>query len=115
MKTNNLQLSAVEFQVLLALSEAPSYGYAIMKSVETQTGGRQSPEIGSLYRILSRLMTRELVEEHEAPETAEVNHRGLPRRYYGLTKQGRLALQEEARHLASVVEFARARDVLPRS
>jgi DNA-binding PadR family transcriptional regulator len=115
MKQQSQQLSAIEFQVLLALCDEPSYGYAIMKSVETQSEGRHTPEIGSLYRVLSRMMSRGLVEEDAPPDDADVNHRGLPRKYYALTREGTLAIQDEAAHLAALVEIARDRQLLPRS
>lgn len=105
-------LSPIEFQVLLVLAEGPSYGYAIMKSVEDQTGGRLHPEIGSLYRVLSRLMTRGLVEEQAPPEAAPVNQRGLPRKYYGLTPAGSRTARDEAHHLAGVLAIARSRKLL---
>jgi DNA-binding PadR family transcriptional regulator len=113
MNKPSIQLSTIEFQVLLALSREESYGYAIMKAVEDQTVGRLSPEIGSLYRVLSRMMGKGLVEERPAPGEADANHRGLPRKYYGLTRQGSLAIRDEAAHLAAVVEIARDRDLLP--
>ncbi len=72
-------LSAVEFQVLLVLADGPSYGYAIMKAVEDQSDGRMRPEIGSLYRVLSRLMARGLVDERSVPKSAPNTNRGLPR------------------------------------
>lgn len=50
-----LPLSAL-LQVLLVLSKGDLYGYAIMKAVEAQSGGILSPEIGSLYRVLARLV-----------------------------------------------------------
>ncbi len=105
-------ISPIEFQVLLVLSEKPSYGYAIMQAVEEQTGGRQSPEIGSLYRVLSRLMARNLVQEEAAPHGGEPNHRGLPRKYYGITSVGQRVLREEAEHLAAILDVAKSRDLL---
>jgi DNA-binding PadR family transcriptional regulator len=106
-------LSGIEFQALLALAAGPSYGYAIMKTVEQQSGGRTRPEIGSLYRLLSRLTARGLVEEQPAPADTPTNHRGHPRRYYGLTPVGSKIAEEEATHLAGLVATARNRDLLP--
>ncbi len=110
---NRESLSSTEFQALLALAAGPSYGYAIMKTVEQQSGGRMRPEIGSLYRLLSRLTARGLVEEQPAPADTPTNHRGHPRRYYGLTPVGSKIAEEEATHLARLVATARNRDLLP--
>ena len=104
-------LSATDFHVLLVLSEGPLYGYAVMKAVEEETGGVISPDVGSLYRILARLMESELVEEIEPP--AEEVHRGRPRRYYRITATGAVALRAEALRLADAVSLARARNLLP--
>lgn len=106
-------LRATEFHVLMVLAEAPSYGYAIMKAVADQSQGTVAPEIGSLYRILARLMDLGWVKEVEPPRRARRSTRGLPRRYYTLTTAGRAVALAEARRLAHVVTLARERDLLP--
>ena len=106
-------LSPIEFQVLLVLADGPSYGYAIMKAVEGQSDGRMKPEIGSLYRVISRLMTRGLVHERSAPKGSSATNRGLPRKYYGLTPAGSRVAKKEAAHLAGLVSIAKSRDLLP--
>lgn len=99
-------MSLLEYHVLLALVEGPLYGYAIKDAVAAESGGRETPRAGSLYRVIARLMTWGLVEEAEsAPEP----HPGLARRYYGLTAAGRRALAEEARRLKSAAELAAER------
>lgn len=105
-------LRATEFHVLMALAEGPSYGYAVMKAVADHSRGTVTPEIGSLYRILSRLMEAGWVEESSPAERARTGSRGLPRRYYALTAAGRSAANEEARRLAHVVRLARELELL---
>jgi DNA-binding PadR family transcriptional regulator len=105
-------VSHLDFHVLLVLaSESPLYGYAIMKRLEEHPSGPGRIEIGSLYRVLSRLMDGGLAEEAEAPADAPANHRGLPRKYYRITAAGDAAVRAEARRLESVVRLAR--DLLP--
>src|SRR5262245_18587005 len=104
-----LPLGATEFHVLLALLDGARYGYAIMKAVEAESGGRISPEIGSLYRLLARLMSAGLVEETEAPRDAEPTPPGRDRRYYRLTTRGRAGATAEARRLHAVLDLAAAR------
>lgn len=104
-----LPLGATEFHVLLALLDGARYGYALMKAVEAESGGRISPEIGSLYRLLARLMNAGLVEETEAPRDAEPTHPGRDRRYYRLTSRGRGAATAEAKRLRAVLDLAAAR------
>jgi DNA-binding PadR family transcriptional regulator len=97
----------------MALSARDLHGYAIMKAVERDSGGKVSAEIGSLYRVLDRLLGDGLVEEVDAPDDAPADTRGRPRRYYGLTEPGRVALRQEAARLRDAVDLARERDLLP--
>jgi DNA-binding PadR family transcriptional regulator len=106
-------LSALDFHVLMVLAEGPSYGYAIMKAVAEHSGGAVSPEIGAMYRVLTRLVGEGWVEETVPPKGAKRGARGLPRRYYGLTRSGRAVARAEARRLARVVALAGERDLLP--
>lgn len=106
-------LSARDWHVLMALSQEDLHGYGIMKAVERDAGGRVSVEIGSLYRILDRLLDEGVVTRVDAPPDAPSETRGRPRQYYGLTEQGREALRREAARLRDALELARARDLLP--
>ena len=106
-------LSATDYHVLMVLTEEDLYGYAIMQAVERESAGAVTPEIGSLYRILARLMNEGFVEEVGAPKGAPSEHRGRPRRYYRLTSDGHVALQQESLRLQSVLELARERSLLP--
>lgn len=106
-------LSATDFHILLVLSEEDLYGYAIMKAVEEQSGGSVSPEVGSLYRILARLMDEGWVEEAPVPADAEESHRGRPRKYYRITPAGEAVARREAVRLRDVLDLARTRDLLP--
>ena len=109
-----LPLSATDFHVLLVLAEKPLWGYAIMRAVEDESGGMIRPDVGSLYRILARLMESGLLEETPAPREADgAAHRGRPRRYYRITLAGLRAVRSEALRLAGVLEVARSRSLLP--
>lgn len=106
-------LSPTDFHVLLVLAAGDLYGYAILKAVERESRGAVRPEIGSLYRVLGRLMGLGLVDEVAAPSRARESHRGKTRRYYRLTRKGRRALQADARRLENALEIARERALLP--
>ncbi len=112
MTSTHAPLSATDFHVLLVLCEGDLYGYAIKKAVEVQSGGAVAPEIGSLYRVLARLMAEGLVAEAAPQETGET-HRGRARKYYGITPVGQDLARAEAARLSQVVELARGRDLLP--
>ena len=73
-------LSALDFHVLLVLAGEDLYGYGIKKAVESQSEGVISPEIGSLYRVLARLIDAEWIQEVPASPSSEENHPGRTRR-----------------------------------
>jgi DNA-binding PadR family transcriptional regulator len=103
-------LTPAVFHVLLALAGAERHGYGILKEVLRQTGGDVRLGPGTLYGTLQRLMGASLVEESEGPGDREDERR----RYYRLTRSGRLALQTEARRMEALVRAARARHIIPR-
>jgi DNA-binding PadR family transcriptional regulator len=97
-------LKPADFHILLVLLEMPRHGYEIMKEVERESGGSVRLEVGSLYRLLSRLLEEGLIEQ------ADEDGR---RRNYALTRAGRQALKAEAERLAGVVSLLRLRKLLP--
>lgn len=105
----HLPLTAVEFEILLALAERDRHGYAIMRAVEKRSIGRVTLHPGTLYRALSRMLSRGLTEElDDRPTTDDAR-----RRYYRLTPLGRRVATSEAQRLAQQVNAARALDLLP--
>jgi DNA-binding PadR family transcriptional regulator len=112
MYTEALPLSPTDFHVLLVLAREDLYGYAILKAVAKESQGAVRPEIGSLYRVLGRMMSAGLIEEVRAPQDSDAR-RGRPRRYYRLTPIGRSALEADARRLSGALELARKRRLLP--
>ena len=97
-------LKPADFHILLALAEGPCHGYGIMKEVERESNGDVRLEIGSLYRLLARLLESGLIEEAEGDER---------RRYYRISRAGRRLLKAEAARLAGLVDLFRARKLLP--
>jgi DNA-binding PadR family transcriptional regulator len=96
------------------LGAGPLYGYAIMQAVEEESGGTLRPRIGSLYRVLGRLVDTGLVQEADAPEDiGDEAHPGRERRYYRLSAAGGTVLRKELARLQSVIGLARERDLLP--
>jgi PadR family transcriptional regulator, regulatory protein PadR len=92
------------FFVLTALADAPRHGYGIVREVAELSQGQVKLKIGSLYGVLERLSTEELIE----PDREEA-HDGRLRRYYRLTHGGRRALAEEAELRASTARVVRLR------
>ncbi|HEX2168277.1 MAG TPA: PadR family transcriptional regulator [Longimicrobiales bacterium] len=106
MPEETLPLSPQVFHILLALTDAPAHGYAIMQAVEQETDGAIQLGPGTLYGAIRRLRADGLIEEIDQQGDAA-------RRCYRLTTRGRNALKREARRLAQLVESARARRLLP--
>jgi DNA-binding PadR family transcriptional regulator len=102
-------LTPLSSAILFALAGGASHGYAIIKEIEAITGGEMSPNTGSMYLALHRLLDDRLIIESSGPaEDAR-------RRYYRLTDTGRAAAKAEARRLAQLVRAASARKLIPRS
>ena len=96
------------FFVLTALADGPRHGYGIVREVAELSEGRVNLKIGSLYGLLDRLAADKLIE----PDREEA-HDGRLRRYYRLTRDGRLSLAEEAGLRAATARVAWARLGLP--
>lgn len=97
-------MSEQAFLVLAALADAPRHGYALITEVATLSEDRVKLRASTLYALLDRLMTRELIV-HERDEVDS----GRLRRYYRLTDQGAAAVQAEADRMAASANAARER------
>src|SRR3954467_2466855 len=95
-----LPLKPADFHILLCLVDGPRHGYGIMKEVERESRGEVRLEIGSLYRLLARLLDAGLLEDADA---------GDRRRNYRLTRFGRRVLKAEAERLSGLVALVRLR------
>ena len=111
-----LPLSPVDLQILLVLIGGDVHGYGLMKAVEEQSAGKVRLEVGSLYRVIKRLLGNGLIEETDdrPSETAEAPaSRGpKPRRFYRISGFGREVAAAEAGRLTEVIETARARALI---
>jgi DNA-binding PadR family transcriptional regulator len=100
-------LPSAAFQILLSLADGDLHGYAIMRQVEEQTGGRLRLGPGTLYSSIQALLEEKFIEEVSQP--GEVSER---RRFYRLTAAGRKQARAEAEKLADTLRVARARKIL---
>lgn len=105
-----LPLPAHDFHVLLALLESPRHAYGLSRAVDEENGDVRL-EIGSLYRILSRLTEQGLIEGFNPSAGAEGHE--ARRRYYRITAFGRRVAGAEANRLTTVLRLARRRHLLP--
>lgn len=109
-----LPLTAVVFEILLALADGPRHGYEIMLEVERRAEGRVALHAGTLYRALARLLEQGCIEELDSPPPATETD-DERRRYYRMTSLGRAVAAAEAHRLAGQVAAARAKRLLARS
>ena len=93
-------------QLLLVLAERDLHGYGLMKEIERQSNGKVRLEVGSLYRVIKRLLGTGLVDGRGTP-SKDVDPRR--RRHYRITELGRSVVAAEAERLADVVATARNR------
>jgi DNA-binding PadR family transcriptional regulator len=103
-------LPAAAFQIMLSLADGDLHGYAIMRQVEEQTGGRLRLGPGTLYSSIQALLEGELIEEVYRPD--ETEGRQERRRHYKLTAGGRKVARSEAEKMADVLRVARSRKIL---
>src|SRR5215471_20147930 len=79
-------LPSAAFQILLSLADGDLHGYAIMRQVEEQTGGRIRLGPGTLYSSIQALLEEGLIDEVDLREDANLGQER--RRYYRLTPAG---------------------------
>lgn len=104
-----LPLTPVAFEILLALAEGERHGYDIMLEIERRSGGRISPNPGTLYRALDRLAQEGLLT------SAIRSSEGESRRVFSLSALGRAVAAAEAARLSDQVAAARSLRLFPRT
>lgn len=110
-KAEDLQpLTAVEFEILIALADAELHGYGIILEVERRTEGVVRLRPGSLYRALNRMEDDGWVEPvMDRPVSDDDDPR---RKYYRITDRGRRVARREARRMAIAVRAARDKHLI---
>lgn len=95
-----LKRGSIELIVLHLLSLGEAYGYEIVTKLTALTDGELEVSDGTLYPVLYRLERAGWVEVRwDTPE------RGVPRKYYKLTRAGRTELTQLSHEWTT---FARA-------
>ncbi len=97
-----LPLTPVAFEILLALAEGERHGYDVMIEIERRSAGRISPNPGTLYRALDRLVQEGLLK------TTVRSPEGESRRVFSLSPLGRDVAAAEAARLSDQVLAARS-------
>jgi len=109
-KLPNQPLTPAVYHILLALFDGEKHGYAIMKDVEHQTGGRVKMGPGTLYGSIKRMLDANLIEEAARRPDPDLDDER--RRYYRLSGLGRRVVSAESQRLTQAVKVARQKHVI---
>ena len=107
-----LPLTSPMVHALVALADGDKHGYAILKEIVRRTDGAVRLSAGTLYALIKRATADGLIVEiDERPDPALDDER---RRYYRLTALGRRVAAAEIERLESIIEMARAKNLVRR-
>ena len=91
--------------ILTSLADQPRHGYALLKDIESLSGGRVRMSTGTLFGALRRLLEDGWIERFEQEDTAR------QKQAYRLTSAGVQQLQIELERMKQLTRagFARLR------
>ena len=90
MISKTLTAASTKLVILGILKQGDSYGYLIIKKIKELSGGKMKYTDGMLYPVLHRLEKDKLIVSNWVMEK-----NARPRKYYGITAQGKNALIDE--------------------
>jgi DNA-binding PadR family transcriptional regulator len=96
-------LSEAVFLILTSLASDPRHGYALIKDIETLSGGRVKLSTGTLYGALGRLLKTGWIERFATEDTSR------DKQTYRLTALGRDHLAADLDRLKPLTRAATAR------
>lgn len=97
-------LTPLALHIMVALSEGPKHGYAVIRDIEDRTDGASSLRSGTLYVALQRLAEDGLIEEVDGPASGDTR-----RKFFQLTRSGRRAALRDVEVLGTLLRDARRR------
>jgi len=103
-----IPLTPAVFFILFALADGEKHGYAIMQQTTKLSEGRFRMGPGTLYTTIQRLLEFSLIEE--VSDNRDPDSR---RRYYRLTRQGRVLLDLEINRMGAVLRLASEKRLWP--
>ena len=99
--TTYLPLHPLDFRILLAVFDGPSYGTRIVDEIEAREGAHTRIYPANLFRRIRDLLAKGILEEAPAPEGTD------PRRtYVRLTRLGHSVVVAEGQRLRELVAEA---------
>ena len=103
-------MKPAEFHILLVLSGRDLHGLGIAQAIDEASDGVIRLGPGTLYRTLKEMQDHGLIEQSSRRPAPDLDDER--RRYYRLTKFGKLVAAAEAQRMASLVSVAQAGDLL---
>jgi len=96
-------LSEPVLLILTSLSDQPRHGYALLKDIETLSGGRVRMSTGTLFGAIRRLLETGWIQP------VELDDKSRDKQAYDLTPTGRRQLQSEINRMKHLAKAATAR------
>lgn len=96
-----LPLGPADLQILALLARRELHGYGIVQAAASEFPHQPALEIGSLYRIISRLLDQGMIREVDSPGSQPDDQR--VRRYYTTTALGKKVAGAEAERLRALL------------
>lgn len=93
------------FDIMVSLAAGEQHGYGIMQDVLQRTDGKVRLWPATLYGSIKRLIEAGLIEESDERPAPELDD--ARRRYYRLTRLGRLVLKAESDRLRELARTIR--------
>lgn len=104
-----LPLKPLDFQVLTVLGRQELHGYGIVQAAQAQFPDQPPLELGSLYRIIGRMLDQKLITEVPPPSTRPDDRK--VRRYYTITDLGIRVVRAEAARMRSLLAAPVSREL----
>jgi len=102
-------LSPPVYHVLLALGTDAKHGYAMMRSLEEMTDGKEQLLPGTLYATIAKMVEAGLIEETDPP-APDADSR---RRYYRTTPHGLAVASNESARIQLLLSVAKRQGIQP--
>jgi len=96
-------LSEAVLLILTSLADEPRHGYALIKDIDSLSGGRVRLSTGTLYGAIRRLVEDGLIEPYDQEDTSR------DKQAYRLTNEGRKQLRAELDRMKQLTQKAAAR------
>jgi DNA-binding PadR family transcriptional regulator len=107
---NEFRRIFLKFIVLKIISQKPTHGYEIIRTIEQRSGGRWTPSAGSIYPILEGLERNGIIRSEEIER----------KKIYAITPRGEIAFERMAEkkrqllmEMMQVVEVATGEPAVP--